>query len=142
MTDVRFAAGRTKELVKEAERDALALSGSERARRVLRVFSVLAALSVTLVSFVSADPTSEIEKGIRTGTEKIWGIMKAVVLPLGAVAIAVCFLWILFDGERGMEKGKKYMIRVIIVVAIVYLAPLILTEVGGWFAGSSRWFGS
>ena len=68
--------------------------------------------------------------------------MKAVVLPLGAVAIAVCFLWILFDGERGMEKGKKYMIRVIIVVAIVYLAPLILTEVGGWFAGSSRWFGS
>ena len=105
MTDVRFAAGRTKELVKEAERDALALSGSERARRVLRVFSVLAALSVTLVSFVSADPTSEIEKGIRTGTEKIWGIMKAVVLPLGAVAIAVCFLWILFDGERGMEAA-------------------------------------
>ncbi len=140
MTDVKYAAERTKELVREGE--SAALSGKIRAKRVLRVGSILAVLSVALVSFVSADPTSEIEKGIRTGTEKLWGIMKAVVLPLGAVAIAVCFLWILFDGERGMEKGKKYMIRVIIVVAIVYLAPLILTEVGGWFSESSKWFGS
>ena len=141
MSNVKYAASQTKALVKDAEFSALAMattmSENAKAKRVLRVVSVLSMLSVMLFSFAFAG--SQIQTGIKTGAQKVWDILKAIVLPLGAVAIAVCFLWILFDGERGMEKGKKFLLRVIIVVAVVYLAPPILSEVGGWFNGSSHW---
>lgn len=139
MSNVKYAASQTKALVKDAEFSALAMattmSENTKAKRVLRVVSILSMLSVMLFSLAFA--ATDIKSGIKTGAGKVWDILKAIVLPLGAVAIAICFLWILFDGERGMEKGKKYLLRVIIVVAVVFLAPLILNEIGGWFPQSN-----
>ena len=147
MTSVTYAAGKTKELMRVAERKAYEKTADlavnpVKAKRVLRIASFVAVLATMLLSVVTAAGSSagdQIEDGIKTGAERVWGIVIAVVLPLGAVAIAVCFLWVLFDGERGMEKGKKYRIRVLIVVAVVFLAPLILQQVGGWFKDSSIW---
>ena len=64
--------------------------------------------------------------------------MKAVILPIAALALAWCGFKALFGGQKGMEEAKKYALIIIVVVAIVYLAPIIIEQVGGWFANSSK----
>ena len=55
---------------------------------------------------------------------------------------AICFAWnafkVLFGGERGMEQAKKNILIIVIVLALVFLAPPIIKEVGGWF-GTGHW---
>ena len=83
--------------------------------------------------------TGNIENGIKTGSQQLYNIMTAVILPVGAVFFAWNAFRALFGGERGMEQAKKNMLTVVVVLALVYLAPLVVTQIGGWFSPSSSW---
>ena len=86
-----------------------------------------------------AAATGNIENGIKTGSQQLYNIMTAVILPVGAVFFAWNAFRALFGGERGMEQAKKNMLTVVVVLALVYLAPLVVTQIGGWFTPSSSW---
>jgi len=96
-------------------------------------------LAATLV-VASAGPTttSTITTGITGGAQQLFNLMESVVVPIAAI----CFAWnafkVLFGGERGMEQAKKNILIIVIVLALVFLAPPIVKEVGGWF-GSGHW---
>ena len=139
MNRVSYAKNQTQELVKQAEIQAIAYTDPVKLRRVFQIATIVAMMATVLMSVAGA--TSTIKDGINNGMFKVWKLLKAIVLPLGAVVIAACFVYILFDGERGMEKGKKYLLRTIIVVAAVYFAPVIVSNIGGWFnhGGDAGW---
>lgn len=101
-------------------------------------FVVIMMLSLTTMAFATSS-ASAIEEGITGGTEKLYNIMTAVVLPVAAVFFAWNAFKALFGGDRGMEQAKKNMLTIVIVIALIYLAPLVITEIGGWFSGNSNW---
>ena len=115
---------------------------SSTMQRCFRIFGVVTIVSLMMLTFAYAGGTAAattIEQGVKNGAHELYKVMTAVVLPIAAV----CFAWnafkVLFGGERGMEMAKKQMLTEVIVLALVYLAPLIVTEIGGWFSSSSSW---
>ena len=102
---------------------------------------LIAAILTMSLAFAAGGTTTtgNIENGIKTGSKQLYNIMTAVILPVGAVFFAWNAFRALFGGERGMEQAKKNMLTVVVVLALVYLAPLIVTQIGGWFSSSSSW---
>ena len=79
---------------------------------------------------------STIEQGVKTGMGKVYGIITAVVVPVAVVCLGVGAFQFFFGGERGVEKAKKICLYTLGGVALVYLAPLIVTEVASWFSSN------
>lgn len=110
---------------------------TNKATRVICICCTVAMMLAMCMFNVFAEPTttSSIAEGITGGAEQLFNIMEAVVIPIGAV----CFAWngfkVLFGGERGMEQAKRNMLIIVIVLALVFLAPLIIKEVSKWFNG-------
>ena len=77
-----------------------------------------------------------IEEGVKTGMGKVYGIITAVVIPVAVVCLGVGAFQFFFGGERGVEKAKKICLYTLGGVALVYLAPLIVTEVASWFSSN------
>lgn len=77
-----------------------------------------------------------IEQGVKTGMGKVYGIITAVVVPIAVICLGVGAFQFFFGGERGVEKAKKVALYTLGGVALVYLAPLIVTEVASWFSSN------
>lgn len=120
----------------------LGLQGNNpRKRSWGRMFFVLCTAvmaTAALLLVASAAPASTITAGITDGAQQLFNLMESVVVPIAAI----CFAWnafkVLFGGERGMEQAKKNILIIVIVLALVFLAPPIIKEVGGWF-GTGHW---
>ena len=102
------------------------------------VASSASSAMMMMVGALATSPADSIQSGISSGANSAYGVMKAVILPIAALALAWCGFKALFGGQKGMEEAKKYALIIIVVVAIVYLAPIIIEQVGGWFANSSK----
>lgn len=85
----------------------------------------------------AANPGDAIQKGVKQGSGAIWRIMTAVVVPVAAVLFAWNVFRAIFGGERGMESAKRNIFTIIIVIALVLLAPVIVQQIGGWFGKGS-----
>lgn len=98
---------------------------------------------LSLISIAFAAPAAStsvgtaIQDGVKDGTASLYSIMTAIVLPIAAVSLAWNGFKVIFGGERGMETAKKNMLTLVLVLALVYLAPLLIEQVGGWFKGAS-----
>jgi 4-amino-4-deoxy-L-arabinose transferase-like glycosyltransferase len=101
--------------------------------------------ALLITAFASNTTTSADEaannvvSGISTGLGSLYKVMTAVAIPIAAIVAAFCAFYILAGGDKGMEKAKKIGLYTAIALAIVYLAPLLVTMVQGWFetAGDS-----
>ena len=87
------------------------------------------------VPALAAGDTGAISSGIKSGLSSVYDIIKAIVLPIGALALAICAIEMIWGSDRAAEKAKGYAIRIVIAVALVYGAGLIVNEVGTWFSG-------
>lgn len=109
-------------------------------KRVASVLMICCILSMLFATAVFAtDGTAETISGsITSGMEKVYSIITAIVVPVAIICAAVAAFQIFLGGEKGMEKAKRIIIYTLLGVAIVYLAPLIVREVGSWFKGYSN----
>lgn len=114
-------------------------AGQTGTQRMARMTGAALIVAVTMMTVTLAATAGDIEGGIKAGTQQLYNIMTAVVLPIAAVFFAWNAFKALFGGERGMEQAKKNMLTIVIVLALVYLAPVVVTQVGGWFSPSSNW---
>ena len=100
-------------------------------------FGVIMIVAMALAMFPLAGGTdttgTAIQNGIKNGTHQLWNIMTAIVLPIGAVAFAWNAFKMLFGGQKGMEEAKRNMLIIVVVVALVWLAPIVIEQVNGWF---------
>ena len=106
-------------------------------RKYARLASIaVLALTFTLsmgVSAFAAGDISAISAAIANGMSSFYGVLKAVTVPIAAVAAVAAVFQIFTGGEKGMEKAKKIIIYTAIGVAIAYIGPLLIKTVAGWF---------
>ena len=77
-----------------------------------------------------------IEQGVKTGMGKVYGIITAIAVPIAAVCLGVGAFQFFFGGERGVEKAKKICLYTLGGVALVYLAPVVVSEIASWFSST------
>lgn len=110
-----------------------------------RMRTAAAALTGVYCAMLSAIPamadSGAIINGITNGTQQIWNILVGIVAPIAAVALAICAIKILWGGQRAAEEAKSTAIKIVIGIAIVLLAPSIVSAVRSWFTASSWNFG-
>ena len=58
-------------------------------------------------------------QGINKGTEQVWRILIAIVAPIGAVALALQVIKIIWGGARAAEEAKSAAIKIIVAIAVV-----------------------
>lgn len=100
--------------------------------------ATLIGLYWSIFAIMPAMATSDaISEGIKSGTEQIWKVLVAIVAPLGAVALAIQAIKILWGGQRAAEEAKSAAIKIIVAIAIVLLAPSLVGVIKGWFKEAS-----
>lgn len=113
---------------------------SSKMQRAMATMMIIAIVTAMFCSFaLAADPTAPtdaIEDGVKTGLSQLYSIMTKLVVPVAVVVLAWCAFKVFAGGQKGMEEAKKTALITIIVIAIVYLAPLIVQQVASWFESS------
>ena len=92
-----------------------------------------------IAAFADKNTGTAIQDGVSQGANSLWDILKAIVLPIAAVFFAWNAFKAIFGGEHGMEAAKKNMLTIVIVIALVFLAPIAVQQVGQWFDSASEW---
>lgn len=96
---------------------------------------------MTSVPAFAAGESQSIISGITQGTEQIWRILIGVVAPIAAAALALQVIKIIWGGQRAAEEAKSAAIKIVIAIAVVLMAPAIVSAVRGWFTQASWNFG-
>lgn len=103
----------------------------------IKVEAFLLALWCTIMTTVPVFATGdggEIAQNITRGTERVWNILVAIVGPLAGIALIICLVQILWGGQRATENAKNTVVKIIVVIAGVLLAPTIINQIGTWFS--------
>ena len=106
----------------------------EKLRKIFVTLFVV--LGNVIPVFAEGDSTG-ISEGIYSGLEQVYNILTAVILPIGVIALAVCAIKMIWGNERSAEAGKSALIRIVIALAPIFLAPLLIKTVASWFKGKS-----
>ena len=85
---------------------------------------------MTSVPAFAAGESQSIISGITQGTEQI-----------AAAALALQVIKIIWGGQRAAEEAKSAAIKIVIAIAVVLMAPAIVSAVRGWFTQASWNFG-
>lgn len=104
--------------------------------------AVMTGIYCSVITAMPAFADSQtIIQGINKGTEQVWRILIAVVAPIGAVALALQVIKIIWGGARAAEEAKSAAIKIIVAIAVVLMAPAIVSAVKSWFTAASWSFG-
>lgn len=115
-----------------------ATSTQRRKRMTALMFVSVLLVAMTVVPAYAAGGTEQqIVQGVSDGMYKLYALFQALLAPIAVVLVVWNVFKALFFGERGLEGAKKSIIIILGIVAVVYLAPLIVTTVGGWFKDAS-----
>ena len=104
-------------------------TGNKKWVRIATCVFIVALMVVLMTVTAFADPSDAIVTGVKTGTKAIYTIITAIVAPIALKA--------LIGDARDIEAMKKKVFLIVIVVAVIWLAPLIIEQVGGWFSSSN-----
>lgn len=84
----------------------------------------------------SSDVGGSVASGIQGGLNSLWTLLKAVGIPVAAIAVVFAAFQIFTGGEKGMEKAKKTLLYTAVGVGILYLGPWLITTIAGWFSSA------
>ena len=101
---------------------------------VLLCFAAVVLFLLMMPAFAHSTTTT-IETEIKKGTQSIYDLFKAILAPIAVVMVVWNVYKALFLGDKGMESAKKGVLIILCIVAVVYLAPVIVTTVRDWFSG-------
>ena len=101
------------------------------------VAMMLSLLMTTAFATQTGDAAGAIEQGMKSGLKEVYTILTAVAVPIAVICIGFCAVKIFMGGEKGMEQAKKLAIYTAVGLAVVYLAPAIVTQVAGWFSDNN-----
>ena len=112
-------------------------TGNKKWVRIATCVFIVALMVVLMTVTASADPSDAIVTGVKTGPQAIYTIITAIVAPIAAIVLSATALKALIGDARDIEAMKKKVFLIVIVVAVIWLAPLIIEQVGGWFSSSN-----
>lgn len=112
-------------------------TGNKKWVRIATCVFIVALMVVLMTVTAFADTSDAIVTGVKTGTKAIYTIITAIVAPIAAIVLSATALKALIGDARDIEAMKKKVFLIVIVVAVIWLAPLIIEQVGGWFSSSN-----
>lgn len=112
-------------------------TGNKKWVRIATCVFIVALMVVLMTVTAFADLSDAIVTGVKTGTKAIYTIITAIVAPIAAIVLSATALKALIGDARDIEAMKKKVFLIVIVVAVIWLAPLIIEQVGGWFSSSN-----
>ena len=116
--------------------------GNDRGRHINRVAAIITGIYCSVITAMPAFANSQtIIQGINRGTEQVWRILISSVAPIGAVALALQVIKIIWGGARAAEEAKSAAIKIIVAIAVVLMAPAIVSAIKSWFTAASWNFG-
>ena len=118
-----------------ADSDLNDMKASKMSKKVAGFMTAAYCMMMTTVPALAAD-ISNITSGIASGTQAIWDILKAVVLPIAAIMLAVCGVKLIWGGQRAAEEAKSLIVKIIIGVGLVMIAPSLVSTMRGWFGSN------
>ncbi len=110
-------------------------------RKIFAIIIGICSAFMTSAPAFAAGESQSIISGITQGTEQIWRILIGVVAPIAAAALALQVIKIIWGGQRAAEEAKSAAIKIVIAIAVVLMAPAIVSAVRGWFTQASWNFG-
>ena len=124
--------------LENAYRVALRFLYSDKGKRIvsacMTIFCVML-LTVTALAEGETDVAmNNIEEGVLQGTQRIYRIITSIALPITVVVFAWNLLAAIFGGEKGIDSAKKRLLYCIIILAGIWLAPVIVSQVQSWFS--------
>lgn len=108
----------------------------KRAGTVRIIVSIMSVACLMLAMMVPAFAADTIESKVSGGLHNAYNVIQAVAGSIGAVGIAAGAILFFFGGKDSGEKAKKLILYSAIGLAVVFLAPIIVNQISGWFAGS------
>ena len=108
----------------------------------ISVFVYTALLStVPVAAAPGSGASSAITNGVKSGISQVYSIISAIVLPIAVLALAICAAKLIVGTPKAADEAKSFAIKIVIALALVYLAPLIIGEVSSWFNSYSDTYG-
>ena len=80
-----------------------------------------------------------ITQGVSNGTRQMWMILVGIVGPVATIALAVCAFKVLWGSQRAADDAKNTAIKIVVVIAVVLMAPSLISVIRGWFTSQSSW---
>ena len=96
----------------------------------------LGSMIAAMTPVLAAD--NGIVSGVKGGMKEIYDVFQGILLPIAVIGLAAGLLGMLFGGQKGMEKGKQYALIIVLVIGGVYLAPLLVNTIAGWFSSDTN----
>lgn len=109
-----------------------------RLRSVLvMMMTIVLVFAMTMLPALAASPNAgdAIQGAVKSGLSEVYKVMTAIVVPIAVIAIGFAAFKIFTGGEKGMEQAKKIILVTIAGLVIVYLAPIVIKQLSGWFDG-------
>ena len=109
----------------------------ERQRVRARIVSLatvvcLTAAMFTVTAFAANTETAQgFQQITSAGKTILKDMLQAITAPLALVGIGFNVVKALLGTEKGMEKCKDNIIKILFVVGVIFLAPLFVTTVTG-----------
>ena len=121
-----------------AEADLNDIKASKLSAKVSGAMAAMyCAMATMMPAFAEAANISAITTGIASGTQAVWDILKAVVLPIAAIMLAICGVKLIWGGQRAAEEAKGLIVKIVIGVGLVMIAPALVSTMRGWFGNST-----
>ena len=115
----------------DLEKRAVCVERLARAEKISRIVLTLAVL-MTMLTVPASGAGSQISSAVSNGMKSVYGVITSVIMPIATVVFAFAAAKLLFGGQRAMEQGQGKLLTILLVLAGVYLAPIIIEEVAGW----------
>ena len=87
----------------------------------------------SVMTAYAAGTAGAIEEGVKSGLKEVYNILTAIILPIGVVALGVCAVKIVWGNQKSAEEGKSALVRIVIGLALIFIAPLLVEQIAGWF---------
>ena len=117
----------------------ITLQKTSNTRKYLALFvavTMVMAMMCSSFAFAAGDAasaTNELTNGITGGLEQAYSIIKTIAIPVGVIGFVVCGVKMLWGNQKSAEEGKSALIRIILAMGIIFIGPLIVKTIAGWF---------
>lgn len=100
-------------------------------------------LATTTSAFCTENPDvgNDIQNAVSQVTEKIYDIMRAVIVPCCIVALGFAGFQFIFGGNQGAEKARKVVFASGAAIGFVVFAPMVVNTIAGMVenSGTDNW---
>ena len=100
------------------------------------VLTIILMMAAPMAAFAESDVSAQVTSGVTDGLTKAYDVLKTIATPIALIALVVCGIRMLVGNAKSAEEAKGTIIKIVLAMAVIYLAPLLVRLIISWFNGS------